>query len=124
MRSVLIIVNLLLCEIVFSQQVNDCNLFQYKRLKEEYTKGSKRHTALKRSYSDSLVGYSLLFRNSKETQFTIRPLVDLSIVSQESNSRQPKGFGAGAEGRFKHKKWNAGISYLLNHQQYLDYQNR
>ncbi|MDB4082807.1 hypothetical protein N9502_00870 [Vicingaceae bacterium] len=124
MRSVLIIVNLLLCEIVFSQQVNDCNLFQYKRLKEEYTKGSKRHTALKRSYSDSLVGYSLLFRNSKETQFTIRPLVDLSIVSQESNSRHPKGFGAGAEGRFKHKKWNAGISYLLNHQQYLDYQNR
>lgn len=124
MRFVLITVNFILSVTVFSQQVNERNLFQYQQVKEAYSKGSERHTALKSSYSDSIVGYTLLFSGLKETQLSIRPLVDLSIVSQESNSQQPKRFGVGAEARVKHKKWNAGISYLLNHQQYVDYQDR
>ncbi|MFT7085731.1 MAG: hypothetical protein ACJAV5_001452, partial [Vicingaceae bacterium] len=124
MRFLLLLVNLVLSVTVFSQQVNERNLFQYDQVKEDYLKGSKQHTALKKSYSDSISGYSLFFRDRKKTQLSINPLVDFSIASQESTSGQFKGLGAGAVLRFNHKKWNAGISYLVNHQQYIGYQDR
>ena len=46
MRFVLITVNFILSVTVFSQQVNERNLFQYQQVKEAYSKGSERHTAL------------------------------------------------------------------------------
>ena len=123
MRFLLILVNFILCVNLFSQQVNEQRLFQYEHFKKDYLKGSKRHTALNNNFSDSVIGFPILFQNKKETQFVVRPLINLSIISQESNSNQPKGFGVGSEVRFRHKQWNAGISYLFNNQQYVDYQN-
>ena len=93
-------------------------------MKNSYLKDSEKHTAFKKSFSDSICGFPLINKNKKETQLTIRPLVDFSIISQELNNAQPKGIGVGVELKFKHKKWNVGISYLRNSQQYVDYQSR
>lgn len=122
MRFLFVIILTFFCVHLFGQQVNDRMLFQHDELKKAYLKNSGQHTGFKKVYSDSIVGFSLLQKKNTETQFVIRPLVDLSIVSQEFDSTSPKGFGLGAELAFRHKKWNAGIRYLENHQQYVNYQ--
>lgn len=124
MRFLLLLINVFFCVAGFSQQVNERNLFEYEEVKKSYLKDSEQHTAFKKSHSDSISGFSLLHKDKKETLLTIRPLVDFSIISQELNNGQPKGLGAGAELKFKHKKWNAGFSFLKISQQYVDYQSR
>ena len=124
MRFLILFLPIIFSATVFSQQVNERNLFRYEEVKGSYLKDSEQHSAFKKSYSDSIIGYSLFFKNKKETQLFIRPLVDLSVISQELNNDQPKGAGIGAELKFKRKKWNAGISFLRNNQQYVGYQSR
>jgi len=124
MRFLLLLVQVVFCLNVFSQQVNERNLFQYNSVKDSYLKGSNKHTAFKTNFLDSIYGYSFFFKNKKETQLYIRPLVDFSVGSERSNSALANGLGVGAEIRFQHKKWNAGVSYLLNRQHYVAYQNQ
>lgn len=123
MRFLAVYTLLLIGSSVFAQQVNERNLFQYNEIKKAYWKNSQQHTSFKESYSDSIAGYQIIFKDEAKPQFKMSPLVDFSITNQSSPDLF-KGLGLGSEFRFQHKKWNAGVSYLINRQQFVDYQNQ
>ena len=107
-----------------AQQVNDRNLFRYDEVKRLYSKSSTNHSAFKNTYTNSLRGYIGVKRTStNQPKFFVRPLLDFSFGLQNKEQSQLEGMGGGLEVQFRHKKWNSGISYLLNKQRYAAYQS-